>query len=726
MIQCKKSLKEAFLHWINTFNTHKEEDIVHSINQLCDGVIIYRILMEIDSLFFQNAIHTISAENKPLDWILLTKWKVKKIYEYLTRYYKECLNLCLPNTNKYIPDLEAIAKDSSEEETMKFIKIVLACYFLSNKYKTYIKETQILNTHIQAILEETVSEIIEFKENDLKNEKDKKNILQTENEVAILNREKSILKKNYEILLEENIKLREDQQAMKSNLDNILKKLNEAEDIINDYKCQINNVQIQLDQSQQELYRYKENTKEKNTEIEQKDILISSLIHKNEELEKKTNEIILLKNKLQEEKKSVEKLKNIMEEYKKRKDSNIPDKNGILGHENVLYENINKTNLLINDEDIINNCNLKSNSSEAFHYEFVEKKESEPKVSQLEDYIDTIKIEKIKEKPSNEKLKLKQFQENLNKSLNNCSNDLDNQVENQLDILKSQISEEGPDVSKKESSNKSIVIIKNIIDNLKKNKNTEEKYLKEKSYISNFQTTNEDKNNFFENSIFNSSSKKHKDFGIPINKSKNSFDLEKKETMEFENSIYDLNSIHKENEHMILQIELEKLKKDIKSLENENQHQVILINKLLVEKNTLIQESIDNKNLLSELREKNNKLNTIITSISKNKEEKEKKQLETQKKLENLQNELDQKIAGALKAKQLLKKQDAMIKELKEKVLFENADELYSELELKNKQIEELKKINTEEIEKLKKENMHMTAAWYDLVSHIQQNDPTI
>ncbi|CCJ30201.1 unnamed protein product, partial [Pneumocystis jirovecii] len=503
---------------------------------------------------------------------------------------------------------------------------------------------------------------------------------------------------------------------------------------------------------------------EKNMEIEQKNIFITSLTHKNEELMEKTNEVIFLKKELQEEKNNIEELKNIMKKYKEIKSSHIPDQNKI-NNKNILHESTDKTCLLVNDKDV-NNYKSELKSLEILYNQSTEEKKLlESQIIHLTNCLNIIKTDDRIDISDKNIQKLESYQEILNKSTENCSKYSSNQFRNQLNIhLESQVSEQGLNISKKESSEKSIVVIKNIIDNFKKTKNkTENKYLEDKKkYTLSSQITDKDEGNFSEyvsskdyiiltknrNSLFNSlyiSSKKLSEnpsnSEIQIHKSENSSNLEKNIIMESENQddIYNLNSIDRINEHKELQTELEELKKNIKILENKNQYQAVLINSLYTEKDKLTQESINSKNVLSKLEEENNKLNSIIISISEDRDEEKKKQLEAQKKIEELQNELNQNITGTLKAKQLLKKQNTMIKELKEKALSGNINELYNELSLKNKQIEELKvsihskfiiiliikKTNVEEITRLKKENMLMSNAWCNLASHIKQNDPT-
>ncbi|KTW29569.1 uncharacterized protein T551_02185 [Pneumocystis jirovecii RU7] len=731
----EKSLETALLYWINTFDTDDTTHAIRSMDKLCDGVVIYRILIDIDSLFFHSAIGATPTENGPSNWVLRLN-NIKRLYKYLSRYYEERLNRYFPETNEYVPDLEAIAKNFSEKETIKFLKLVLACCFLSDQRKKYLKKVQNLDLQIQTVLEKTVHEIIELEKNETKNKENEKKILQTEDQMAILNKEKDILKKNYKVILEENIKLREDQQTMKSKLEIISKKLNGTENTFENYKYQIDSLQTQLNQSKQELNQYKNSMVEKNMEIEQKNIFITSLTHKNEELMEKTNEVIFLKKELQEEKNNIEELKNIMKKYKEIKSSHIPDQNKI-NNKNILHESTDKTCLLVNDKDV-NNYKSELKSLEILYNQSTEEKKLlESQIIHLTNCLNIIKTDDRIDISDKNIQKLESYQEILNKSTENCSKYSSNQFRNQLNIhLESQVSEQGLNISKKESSEKSIVVIKNIIDNFKKTKNkTENKYLEDKKkYTLSSQITDKDEGNFSENSLFNSlyiSSKKLSEnpsnSEIQIHKSENSSNLEKNIIMESENQddIYNLNSIDRINEHKELQTELEELKKNIKILENKNQYQAVLINSLYTEKDKLTQESINSKNVLSKLEEENNKLNSIIISISEDRDEEKKKQLEAQKKIEELQNELNQNITGTLKAKQLLKKQNTMIKELKEKALSGNINELYNELSLKNKQIEELKKTNVEEITRLKKENMLMSNAWCNLASHIKQNDPT-
>ncbi|KAG5439140.1 hypothetical protein PCANB_001439 [Pneumocystis canis] len=697
MLSDIESLKTAFLYWINTFNTEDTMYAIHSLDELCDGIVVYRILIEIDPIFFRNAIGATPVENGPSNWVLRLN-NVKRIYKYLTRYYEEQLKWHLPDVNKHIPNLEAIAKDLSEEETIKFLKLILTSSILSNQHEKYVKKIQNLDTEIQTILKKAIQEVMESKEENIKNIEEENNLQQTENNVAILNKEKNILKKNYEIILEENITLRQDQQTMRSKLNAVSEKLNEAKEIIENYKYQVNDLQAQLNQFESKLHECEEELAQKNSEMEQQNISITSLTYENEKLTEKINEITLLKSNFHKE--SIGISKNALKYYYEESEKNpfILHQNEISFTKEIQHKDTDEKDTLINNEDIVKDHESELESFETPYNQSIKNKETlEQKIKHSKEHTNIIKIKENEIQPLDEKVIESGLSENILHESVKYSEHSDNELKSPLNT----------NFELKESD---------------KELNT----LKEESSKKNPQSANKYEHNFSKDFLSNSSltyTPSPLNSKIQTHESENLFDLEKIESIKLENNIYTLDQAHKTNNLIKLQAELEELKKNIRNFENENQSQMNLINKLHAEKNTLIQKSVDNESLLSKLQQENSKLNSIITSISKTTDEERRKRLETQEELEKLQNELDQKITAALKAKELLKKQNTIIQGLKEKTLSENMGKLYNELALKNKQIEELKKTNNEEITKLKKENIRMTNAWYKLASHMQQND---
>ncbi|EMR08078.1 hypothetical protein PNEG_03518 [Pneumocystis murina B123] len=730
-------VKMALLHWINTFDIEKSQHTIRCFEELSDGIIIYKILLEIDPVFFRNAIGATPVENGLSNWVLRLN-NAKRIYKYLEKYYEEKQNQSPAEVDKDIPNLEAIAKNFSEKEMIKLLKIVLRCSFFQDNREKSIKRMQNLDSQIQAVLEELNNEVIRLEGKSNLNTETEKKTLSLDEEIAIVSKEKDILKKNYELILEENVILRENQKTMKSKLNSINEKLSKAENLNTDYESQISHLQMQVNQFEYELHQYKDSSIQKDLEIRRQNEIITSLTHEKEELKKKTDEHVLLRDELQREKQNLEKDRSLINICKQKleKDSHILSQDEILNLENISYRKNNKIYVSIDDENILKNyileteshetpCNKPINKTSELNVKYL-KNDSKTKENEIQSFYEKINVSQ-------------QSKEDFHDSAKKSSKDLDHELKHQSnaypDLQMSQFQQK-PDMLKKKTSEKSIIVIKNLINNLKKSKDkTEDKHFEkdEKKNELDHQIHNNN-SKFLEDSKLNSSSIPFKTDTIPEIQMQELENLnilkENSHVMKLQvdkENVCDLVLTHESNESKKLHVELSKLKKSIKDLEDENQHQINMINKLHEEKDTLMHELIINKDLLSNLQQENDKLNSIITSISETIEQERKKQLEAQEKIEELQNELDKRMSGALKAKQLLKKQDAIIKECREKMtLCKSTDELYNELALKNKQIEELKKINDEETAKLKEENARMIDAWYNLTSHMQQKNPTV
>ncbi|KTW26139.1 hypothetical protein T552_03032 [Pneumocystis carinii B80] len=754
----EERVKMALFHWINTFDIDRTDHEIRCFEELSDGIIIYKILLEIDPSFFHNTIEAIPVDNGianrayrlnngNMDVIMKRKYflkkEVKRIYKYLEKYYEEKRGQSFAEVDKDIPNVEAIAKNSSEREMVKLLKIVLRCSFFQENWEKSVKRMKNLDSEIQEVLEQINHEGVKFEgKNDL-NEKTKKKMSNFDEEIAIISKEKDILRKNYELILEENVILREDQKIMKSKLNSMIEKLDKAENLNTDYESQINHLQTQVNEFECELHQYKDNSIQKDMEIQRQNEIIIFLTHEKEEFKKKMDEYVLLREELQKEKQNLEKERNLINIYKQKleKDLNILNQEEILNFKNISYRKNNKMHVSIHNENVVKDdilesefqetpCNKLANKTSELNVKCF-KNDSETKENKIQPFYEKINI-------------LQQSKEDFHNSLSKSSKDLDNELKHQSNAYpNSQISQfqQESDMPNKKTSERSIVVIKNLINNFKKSKDkTEDKHFEKNEkkneldhQIHNNNNNNNNNSEFLKDSKLNSSFISSKIDAIPetqIQELENLNILNNNRVMKFQmdkENICDLILADESSESKELQVELNKLKKSIKDLEDENKYQINIINELHKEKDTLMHELIINKDLLSNLQQENNKLNSTITSISETIDQERKKQLEAQEKIEELQNELDQSVTGALKAKQLLKKQDAIIKECKEKMaLCKSTDELYDELAFKDKQIEELKKINNEETAKLKEENARMINAWYNLASHMQQKNPTV
>lgn len=65
-----QQVKMALLHWVNTFDIEGSPHTIRCFEELSDGIIVYKILLEIDPAFFRSAMGATPVENGLSNWVL--------------------------------------------------------------------------------------------------------------------------------------------------------------------------------------------------------------------------------------------------------------------------------------------------------------------------------------------------------------------------------------------------------------------------------------------------------------------------------------------------------------------------------------------------------------------------------------------------------------------------------------------------------------------------------
>ncbi|KAH8149454.1 uncharacterized protein LAJ45_06534 [Morchella importuna] len=154
----QQTVAAALTDWINACPI---EPKISDLKELSDGVVIAKVLLDIDPYYFKTA--AASSEGgggapPGAHWVLRFQ-KLKKLHKELTRYYTEALGHRLPSA---APNLTMIAKDSNVEESIKLVKIIVAAAVQSDRREDYIKYIQDLSPISQTELMGVINQMMEI------------------------------------------------------------------------------------------------------------------------------------------------------------------------------------------------------------------------------------------------------------------------------------------------------------------------------------------------------------------------------------------------------------------------------------------------------------------------------------------------------------------------------------------------------------------------------------
>ncbi|KAF8468402.1 hypothetical protein BDZ91DRAFT_109337 [Kalaharituber pfeilii] len=164
-----------------------------------------------------------------------------------------------------------------------------------------------------------------------------------------------------------------------------------------------------------------------------------------------------------------------------------------------------------------------------------------------------------------------------------------------------------------------------------------------------------------------------------------------------------------------LREEHEQLRKTLRELEVDLEQQKSLLNTVLLEKDEMSKRNSEHKDVLMEKERDMAELRATIAALNGNAEGKDS---ELERRVLQLQNKLEDYREKLTKSREHIKKQNTIIKDLREKI--DNGAGL--DEKAREEALAEQKRKRQEELELLQRENKLMTSAWYDLSSRLQTN----
>lgn len=218
--------------WINSFSIGRT---VQSASDLSDGTILWEVLQDVDSQYFLGDLPESSSSASSSDhWV--QKWQnLKHVHKLLLSYIRSQNGGEVPAGLSTVPDLKAIAENSSARETNQLLKLFLMAAISSPSAETHITTMQALSTATQEGLKDIIQEAQNPSEERLEQIRDEQDDYRARRDVAVdpeLQFEERVGK-----LIAENDRLSHEKRELEKALDDLhdrLARLQEHNDTLQD------------------------------------------------------------------------------------------------------------------------------------------------------------------------------------------------------------------------------------------------------------------------------------------------------------------------------------------------------------------------------------------------------------------------------------------------------------------------------------------------------------
>lgn len=758
----------AFIHWINTFEgiSHKVTDL----QELSDGITLFEVTSEIDNKYFK----LIRSADIGGNWVLKNA-NLKKLYKIISRYFEDMLGQDFSRLPEV--DIAAIAKDADEREILMLCKLVLYISVHCAGCAKYIHviQTQLLPQH-QTYLMDAIEQVMRplnsnnsHEDHDMPQrssstqhpmyEDDGSTTYKSQSELSRVSKEKEELEIQNKQLIDKHSALlhkydkleteRQDLQARLKDMDNAVAQANENGKTDFLMKAEIEFLKTDLQKSEDARQEQERRLEEQNDQI-------NELTRRNDDLTKYQDQAIRLKDQLDEYRHTAEKLQkaeNVIEKYKKKLEESADLRKQNKELENANHELVSR-NHKIEDEyrnvlafkTLMDSYKDQVATLETKNNELIrEKNKMEYEISQYTKKIDSLEADRARD--SERILSLEDhLQEaqlgmstaetpalkhaasgemdmmdldddyNLNDSLEDS---LKESNVTELKLSKRRLERELKTLKEENASdrNPKTVVLQHLLDDANRLKNQFEK-----NYIDVSQ----------ERDILQSDMARIRQ-GIPdaiVDQNENTLslrlhaiDLEKQikaltETVaKLEQKLADGKYYGDDDE---IRNKYDETEKKSKYLEEQVKKQLQDINKLLLEKDLLQGQSIEQKDLLLEKERLNSEMKASLAAFeAKDDEYFKQHNAHLQQQAIQMQEQLHELNVKHKKAKEFIKQQDKMLKESKLGEQNGNYDEavasLKTEIALRDEENSKLKKQLHETRLQSRREQQLMISAWYDL-----------
>ncbi|KAK6514111.1 hypothetical protein TWF506_008535 [Arthrobotrys conoides] len=373
----------ALLDWIKLFPIDAD---ISSLNDLADGTVIGKLLLDIDYYAFHDDINKVTPSEQ---WVVRFQ-NLKKIHKALVHYYTSNLQRRAPTSSKYAPDLLAIAREGSQRELIKLIKLVVFVAVESERREHYITQIQKLSSTSQNEFMLVIAQMMKLNEENA-DEIDKQVLhtseteFQMEEEISRLVTEKESLENEHKQLLDRFNKSQSLTEELRSEIQHLQDRLTDGPVSSTGQSKADMVLHIQLDQLQADVHKMEDTISERDATISNNENTIKSLNRKVEDLTRASDYVEKLKDDLDTARHTVEKLRkeqNVMQHYKKKLESMpelekrlkfLEEENTTMQRENVQMEEAIRSNT--GDKKLIGTYKKQVERYEAEHAELLKEKQ---------------------------------------------------------------------------------------------------------------------------------------------------------------------------------------------------------------------------------------------------------------------------------------------------------------------------------------------------------------
>ncbi|CAO3632816.1 unnamed protein product [Mucor hiemalis] len=721
----------AFIHWVT------------DLQELSDGITLFEVTLEIDNKYFK----LIRSADIGGNWVLKNA-NLKKLYKIISRYFEDMLGQDFSRLPEV--DIAAIAKDANEREILMLCKLVL---YISTYLMDAIEQVmRPLNSNDDHTMPQRSSSaqhpMYEDDGTTYKSQSELSRVSKEKEELEIQNKQ---LIDKHSALLHKYDKLeteRQDLQVRLKDMDNAVAQANENGKTDFLMKAEIEFLKTDLQKSE-------DSRQEQERRLEEQNDQINELTRRNDDLTKYQDQAIRLKDQLDEYRHTAEKLQkaeNVIEKYKKKLEESADLRKQNKELENANHELVSR-NHKIEDEyrnvlafkTLMDSYKDQVATLETKNNELIrEKNKLEYEISQYTKKIDSLEADRARDSerilsledhlqeaqlgmstaetpalknPASGEIDMMDLDDyNLNDSLEDS---LKESNVTELKLSKRRLERELKTLKEESAAdrNPKTVVLQHLLDDANRLKNQFEK-----NYIDVSQ----------ERDILQSDMARIRQ-GIPdaiVDQNENTLSL-RLHAVDLEKQIKSLTETVAKLEQKLadgkyygdddeIRNKYDEMEKKSKYLEEQTKKQLQDINKLLLEKDLLQSQSIEQKDLLLEKERLNSEMKASLAAFeAKDDEPFKQHNAHLQQQAIQMQEQLHELNVKLKKAKEFIKQQDKMLKESKLGDPAGNYDEavtsLKTEISLRDEENGKLKKQLHETRLQSRREQQLMISAWYDL-----------
>ncbi|KAF3164985.1 hypothetical protein TWF225_001558 [Orbilia oligospora] len=690
----------ALLDWIKLFPIDAD---ISNLGDLADGTVIGKLLLDIDYYAFHDDINKVTPSEQ---WVVRFQ-NLKKIHKALVHYYTSNLQRRAPTSSKYAPDLLAIAREGSQRELIKLIKLVVFVAVESERREHYITQIQKLSSTSQNEFMLVIAQMMKLNEEN-SDEMDKQVLhtseteFQMEEEISRLVTEKESLENEHKQLLDRFNKSQSLTEELRLEIQHLQDRLTDGPVSSTGQSKADMVLHIQLDQLQADVHKMEDTINERDATISNNENTIKSLNRKVDDLTRASDYVEKLKDDLDTARHTVEKLRkeqNVMQHYKKKLESMpelekrlkfLEEENTMMQRENVQMEEAIRSNT--GDKKLIGTYKKQIERYEAEHAELLkEKQRLELENASMREVVAGAEGQRSKDTEHIQTLEVK-VQELENGLIGQASESIQGDLDSEMNFrgvtktdLKLRINKlERENQQLKETGLKSAdsLVLQNLLEDKEK-----ARYRLEQDVL----ITNSDK----------------LALEAELAALRNGGDIDESSSI-----VIQLRKNIEERDRIIQETRKQLDDRPPLSVSTGDAS----ISKLINEKDDLQRTIADLKDTLLDSEKGNGELKATLAAIGGSREG---QHGELEKRVLQLQDKLEDRREKAIKAREHIKKQNTTIKELQDEIDTARTSDRSGK---KGADYETLAARN----EILMKEVDLMTSAWYDITSRLQSNTVTL